>query len=78
MKKLTIPLTGILFSESKDLKLEYMVHGNFIETKLFKSTEKLEIECLTKVIYEQKEKCIFTKKQFQNYLYTELWVSEKV
>ena len=77
MKQIKMPKEGTLFSENKTKRLDYIVNGNFIDVKVLSSAEMIQYPEYVHVKYKVISKCIFNKKQFENFLFTENWVAEK-
>jgi len=78
MKTIEMPKEGTLFSENKDVKLDYVAHGNFVNTTLFVENKRQVHGALTKISFKKIEKCVFNKAQFEKYLYSNLLVDDQV
>ena len=73
-----MPKEGMIFCEDKSKRLDYTSEGNFVNVKVFDCTSSRKHEKMTAYSYKQTSKCIFNKLQFENFLFTNLWVQKPV
>jgi hypothetical protein len=82
MKKFELPSKGIMLSSSKAFKLDYSIDKQkLVQIELFKSVNEFKPELHVKydhVSFKRVERLFMSLKQFEVYLYTNLWVDEQI
>lgn len=71
MKKILMPREGVLFQKDNSYRLDYKFDDGFVETKLWSAKGTQQLENYTWVTYQPSGKMVLTKKQFENYLFSE-------
>jgi len=82
MKKYELPSKGIMLSSSKEFKLDYSIDKQkLVQIELFKSVNEFKPDLHVKydhVSFKRVERLFMSLKQFEVYLYTNLWVTEQI
>lgn len=74
-----MPKEGILFHKDNTYKLNYKYENGFIEAQLYSAQGVQQFYDYTLTNYSKcLEKMIMTKKQFQNYLYSEIYFDDSL
>jgi hypothetical protein len=82
MKKYELPSKGTMLSSSKEFKLDYSIDKQkLVQIRLFKSVNEFKPDLHVKydnVSFKRVERLFMSLKQFEVYLYTNLWVTEQI
>lgn len=78
MKNIVMPKEGTLISESKTNRCDFKFDGDLIEVIVLESIRIIDHDVFKQYAFKKSGKCVFTKKQFEYFLFTNAWVETPV
>ena len=77
MKKILMPKQGVLFHKDNTYRLDYCFEDGFVDCQLLSASSVQQIYEYTQTSYRKIGKLVLTKKQFENYLFSELFTDQE-
>lgn len=73
-----MPKEGVLFQKDNSYRLDYKFQDGFVETRLWSAKGTQQLDEYTCTNYQSVGRMVLSKKQFENYLFTDKFTNESI